>query len=302
MSNGKTICTLCNYIYDEALGDTKRNIGKSVPFEALAADWCCPECGADKTMFQPCSCVTLSSLDELEEKTVGELVAQHPQYARVFESFAIDYCCGGKLKIKEACDKKNVDLKLVLESLRSSRADQGSAAEPNWNDSTLKELVDHIVKTYHFPLREELPRIEQLAKKVAHVHGERHPEMVQLFEIFSDFKMQLELHMQKEEIILFPAIVQSEKSLERSVFGCGGGIENPINVMLQEHDDAGDALKQMRSLANDYVAPDDACNTFRVLLDSLKNLEKEMHDHVHKENHILFPRALALPKPKLAAC
>src|SRR5262249_49565704 len=143
-------------------------------------------------------------------------------------------------------------------------------------------------------LREELPRLSQLAEKVARVHGENHPEMTELVDVFKPFREQLELHMQKEELILFPGIAGIEAGGAPRAFGCGGGVEHPIEVMTQEHDDAGEALAKMRRLTNDYTPPADACNTFKVLLHSLANLELDMQQHVHKENNILFPRTLDL--------
>jgi regulator of cell morphogenesis and NO signaling len=140
----------------------------------------------------------------------------------------------------------------------------------------------------------------QLAQKVAKVHGDNHPEMVKLAGIFEHFKMQLELHMQKEEMILFPAIACMESGTPGPAFGCGG-IENPIYVMTQEHEDAGDALSEMSRLTNGYTPPEDACNSFKVLLFSLARLASEMHQHVHKENYILFPRAIALRQPVAGA-
>ncbi len=298
MKPGSLVCTVCNYLYEET--------DKSVSgFERLPDNWQCPECGADKDKFQPCSCVSFSrpELGEAQVRTanIGELVALSPDSAVVFEKYDIDYCCGGKLKLIDICRNKNLSLeKLVKELLEYS---QGHVCtETDWTKTSLKELIDHIIQTYHIPLKKELVRIQKLASKVATVHGERHPDMKELANVFEDFKAQLELHMQKEEIVLFPAIIRMETGNQSQFFGCGGGIENPINVMLQEHDDAGTVLKKMRSLAADYKPPKDACNTFKVLLSALQNFEKEMHRHVHKENNILFPRALAITQPNLQKC
>lgn len=233
--------------------------------------------------------------------SVGNLVSSNPHYAPVFEEHGIDYCCGGKCILHDVCQEKGIDLILLLEKfvLLDSKA---VAEEPDWNKSSLKDLIDHIISVYHIPLRGELERIEALSRKVANVHGERLPNMKEVAGVFANFKMQLELHMQKEEIILFPAIVKFESGNAPQFFGCGGGIENPINVMLQEHDDAAESLKKMRALASDYLIPDGSCNTYCVLIDALKRLESEMHMHVHKENNILFPRALSLVQPPLTSC
>ncbi len=319
MTNGKSICTVCNYIYDEALGESRQNIPPALKFDKLSDEWRCPECGSAKEMFQPCSCVSIQMNDnsciahsrgssafairafKAAEKTtaVGQLVADSPARACVLEAYAIDYCCGGKLSLEEACLKKGVPVDEVLEKL--GIADQKAGPDKkDWTVAKLKDLIEHIVSAYHQPLRQELLRISQLSEKVARVHGENHPEMLELKDIFNHFKAQLELHMQKEEMVLFPGIISMELTGSPQIFGCGGGIEHPIEVMSQEHDEAGEALCTMRKLTHDYTPPEDACSTFKVLLFSLAQLESEMHQHVHKENNILFPRALALCKPALS--
>ncbi len=316
MSNGKTICTVCNYIYDEA--------SQSLKFEGLSDEWKCPECLSDKDMFQPCSCVSLPASEQacvvhrgkgnsgnvlvnnaegaLNKGTpVGQLVAQNPLRACVLEQYEIDYCCGGKATLEDACRKKGVKVEEVLEKLRVADQEGVQSSGPDWTISSLKDLIDHILTTYHQPLRQELSRIAQLAEKVARVHGDNHPEMVEVLNIFTRFKAQLELHMQKEEMVLFPGIASMEATGSTQIFGCGGGIEHPIEVMSHEHDDAGEALCAMRKLTHDYAPPADACSSFKVLLFSLAQIESDMHQHVHKENNILFPRALELRKPATIA-
>ncbi len=304
MSNGKTICTVCNYIYDESKGksDTKQRL----KFEDLSDEWKCPECGSTKDMFQPCSCVSFPSHGQncavkTEKKnvidgsmTVGQIVAEHPSVACLLEQYGIDYCCGGKGKLDEACRKKGVKVEYLLEKFRAVIAKEGQSHEPDWTQSSLQKLIEHIVESYHEPLRQELVRVIELADKVARVHGENHPEMIKVKEVLADLRTQLELHMQKEEMILFPAIVRIEAGGDPQFVGCGGGIEQPIDVMTQEHEVAGDALGTMRQLTHEYTPPSDACNTFKVLLHSLAKFEAQMHEHVHKENNILFPRALLL--------
>ncbi len=226
--------------------------------------------------------------------SVGELVAQHPPFAGVFERRGIDYCCGGKIALEDACRKKGLNVDVIIEELISSDLTNQPSVEPDWSQASLNELIEHILKAYHNPLRLELRRILPLAEKVSRVHGENHPEMIELLSIFSRLRDQLELHMQKEEMILFPTIASMESGQGRQMFGCGGGIEHPIEVMLREHEDAGEAMNAMNKLTNSYTPPADACNTFKVLLHSLARFEAEMHQHVHKENNILFPRAISL--------
>ncbi len=321
MSKTKTICTVCNYIYDEALGEPRLQISPALKFEDLPDEWPCPECGSAKDMFQPCSCVslptyeqtcavhqqdtnpnnTLAATAEAISKTtsVGQLVAQRPLRACVLEQYGIDYCCGGKATLEEACRKKGLEVEEVLEKLLAADRKGVQSGDTDWTTASLKELIDHIVSTYHQPVRQELSRVAQLAEKVARVHGDNHPEMVEVLNIFNRFKAQLELHMQKEEMVLFPGIASMEATGTPQIFGCGGGIEHPIDVMNQEHDEAGEALCAMRRLTHDYTPPDDACSSFKVLLSSLAQIESEMHQHVHKENNILFPRALELRNPAL---
>lgn len=312
MSNAKTICTVCNYIYDEVLGEPRQDILPSVKFEALAEEWACPECGSNKEMFQPCSCVSLpiyektcvihsesaaqqagrSSNSLSKETPVGELVAQHPSFACVLEQNGIDYCCGGKTTLEEACSKKGLNIDALLEKL--ALVDQQLSNELDWPNISLKLLIEHIIENYHNPLRLELDRILALAEKVARVHGSNHPEMLEVLEIFGQFKEELETHMQKEELILFPSIAVLESNKNIKGFGCGSGIEHPIAMMTKEHDEAGEALFSLRRLTNSFTPPEDACTTYKLLLNSLAQLELEMHQHVHKENNILFSRATAL--------
>ena len=220
--------------------------------------------------------------------TVGELVAQKPARARVFEKIGIDYCCGGKKPLDQACSEKGLDAKTVavmLDAADAPSSDRFADAQA----MTLTELADHVVKTHHDYLRRELPRIEQLLAKVINAHGRNHPEMIEVGRIYAAFNEEMNSHMMKEERVLFPAIRAMEGS--GTPFHCGS-IANPIRQMEAEHDSAGDALAQFRGLTGDYTPPPDACNTFRALLDSLEDLEQDMHQHVHKENNILFPRAI----------
>lgn len=313
MSKGKTICTVCNYIYDEVLGEPRQEILPAKSFSDLAEDWVCPECGSGKEMFQPCSCVSLPIYEktcvihsEAEWKSapndinaisrdisVGELVTRYPASACVLEENAIDYCCGGKVSLEDACLKKGLNVESILEKLASAVEQKKQSSELDCLTINLKFLINHIIETYHDPLRLELSRILPLAEKVARVHGKKHPEMVTVLETFARFKEELEVHMQKEELILFPSIAAAEIRKGIQKFACGG-IEGPIQVMMEEHESAGEMLCTLRSLTNSYTPPEDACTSFKLLLASLAQLESEMHQHVHKENNILFPKAAEL--------
>ena len=223
--------------------------------------------------------------------TVGQMVTEHPRWARVFEKWGIDYCCGGKKPLPDLCAKKGVELSAVLHDLEGGNADDAEA--PDWSKLSLSKLVDNIITTHHDYLREELPRLNFLIDRVSHVHGEAHPELYEVKAIFDGFRPELEVHMMKEEMILFPLIKELEAASGLPSFHCGS-VANPIRMMEAEHDDAGDALTRMRELTDGFTPPEGACNTYRVMLNALAELEVDMHQHVHKENNILFPRAIEL--------
>ena len=225
------------------------------------------------------------------QTTVGELVKDRPARSRVFERFQIDFCCGGKIPLAEACEKKGLDPEVVLEQLRE--ADR-KAAETGLVDADamgLAELADHIEQTHHAYLREELPRLDFMTKKVAAVHGEHEPRLHELRTAFEGFRDELLQHMSKEEQVLFPMIRQIEQADGPVRFHCGS-LANPIRMMEHEHDNAGSALERFRELTDGYTPPEWACNTFRAMYDALAALEPNMHQHVHKENNVLFTKSL----------
>jgi regulator of cell morphogenesis and NO signaling len=226
--------------------------------------------------------------------SVGELVIERPIRSRVFERFGIDYCCGGKIPLEEACRRRGVPLEAVVEAIQAED-DQTGGSPRDWSQSSLAELCEHIVTTHHGYLREELPRLSVLMEKVARVHGENHPELIECRRVFLGFVDDLTSHMEKEERILFPMIASMEQTQVAGPFHCGS-ISSPIRMMEHEHDGAGDAMARMRELTGDYLPPEGACNSYRALLDGLARLEQNMHQHVHKENNILFPRAEALER------
>lgn len=220
--------------------------------------------------------------------TVGALVAERLARARVFEQFGIDYCCGGKRPLDEACREKRVPVEQVLAALRAADAQPRDADDP----STLgmAALADHIVATHHRYLRSELPRLGAMLDKVINAHAVRHPELRLCGRVFGELRSELDAHMQTEEQVLFPMIRALERG-ERPTATAGGAVSEPIEMLEHEHDEAGQALWELRRLTSDYTPPADACTTYRVLLDGLAALERDMHLHVHKENNVLFPRA-----------
>ena len=223
-------------------------------------------------------------------RTVGEWVTECPSRSRVFERLGIDYCCGGKQPLDAACSVGGHDLNDVLAALRESDVCSTGEQDVDWSQAKMADLVDHIVSTHHAYLRRELPRLAEMGAKVVAAHGDRHPEVVTCQAVFATLRAELSSHMDKEEQILFPMIKAIEDPESVSQSHCGG-IENTIAAMEEEHDDAARALGELRSLTHEYEPPDEACNTYRAWLDGLRELEADMHRHIHKENNILFPRA-----------
>ncbi len=226
-------------------------------------------------------------------KTVGQLVVERPSRARVFERFGIDFCCGGKIPLGEACAKRELDTEKVVGALEEADSTVGDTDEPDWTRAALSELIAHILERHHAYLRVELPRLAQIVAKVHAVHGERHPELADVHQTYDALRAELESHMMKEEQILFPLIEAMEATGSIEGGHCGS-VNNPISMMEHEHESAGTALARMRSLTGGFVPPEGACNTYRVMLDGLSELEADLHRHIHKENNILFPRASEL--------
>lgn len=225
-----------------------------------------------------------------QNSTVGSWVVDRPSRSRIFEALEIDYCCGGKRPLAEVCREKGLETEKVIESLQHEGTRGGLH---DWNQATLTELCDHIEATHHAFLRTEMPRLLGLTRKIADVHGPNHPELAEVADTFASIVEELGSHMAKEEQVLFPMIRQLEHASSRPAFHCGS-LANPIRVMEYEHDSAGGGLARLRQLTRDYACPDDACNTWRATCDGLHQFEKDLHQHIHKENNILFPRAIEM--------
>ena len=233
-------------------------------------------------------------------KTVRELAVEIPNATRVFEQFGIDYCCGGKKPLDEACRAANLSVQDVINALETAT---GPANHSVPSDS-LAELVDHIVKTHHKFTREEIARLEKLLEKVYSVHGKNHPELLAIRNTFHDLAQELTLHLMKEENVLFPYIIRLEEaSLQNDPVlpPPFGSVQNPVRMMSQEHDSAGDALRQIRSASRDFSVPPDACISYRTLYQALEEFEADLHQHIHLENNVLFPRSIAMEEKALAA-
>jgi regulator of cell morphogenesis and NO signaling len=230
------------------------------------------------------------------EKTVGEIAAESPNATREFEKLGIDYCCGGSRTLSEACAQAKISVVEALDRLRSSAGTALSDAR-DWQNQPLAELITHINATHHVFVRTETARIESLAEKVACVHGERHPEVLEVQEVFAALAQELRVHLMKEEQVLFPYVIRLEESRlagEPAPPAMFGTVVNPVRMMLQEHDGAGEALRTLRTLTKGYAVPDDACASYRALYQALREFEADLHQHIHLENNILFPRAVEM--------
>jgi len=234
------------------------------------------------------------------EKTVREVALENPAATRVFEKLGIDYCCGGNKSLEEACRTANLPMDEVLDSLeiaeQSARAVQ---KERNWTTEMLADLIAHIISTHHRYTREEMARLGPLFDKVCSVHGKNHPELLQVRVSFQGLEQELTMHMMKEERVLFPYIVRMEESViqkEPVLPPPFGSVQNPVTMMMHEHDSAGEALRSMRKGSAGYTPPDDACISFQTLYKALADFEADLHQHIHLENNILFPRAIAMEK------
>jgi len=230
-------------------------------------------------------------------KTVGEIAAEMPSTTREFEKLGIDYCCGGSRTLGEACAAISLPIDEALARLQSSLSATHAPDARNWQGEMLADLIDHIKNTHHVFVRQECPRIEALAAKVVSVHGLNHPELLQVQQVFSALAEELHVHLMKEEQVLFPYLKRMEESTlasEAAPPSCFGTVANPIRMMLAEHDGAGDALRALRAITSDYKLPEDACISYRTLYQALQDFEADLHQHIHLENNVLFPRALAM--------
>jgi regulator of cell morphogenesis and NO signaling len=228
------------------------------------------------------------------EMTVAAIATVAPATIRVFQQHHIDFCCGGKIPLAQACEARGVDVEALLAELRTAEAPR---PETSWNEASLTALVRHIQARYHEPLRAELPRLSAMLDKVVDRHGDRLPGQLALLQsTFRRLKDELLAHMRKEDTVLFPVIVALESGEPVPASAAGVWIDSPIAVMEAEHEDAGAALALMRDATQGYAPPEWACPTFRGLYYGLAQLETDMHLHVHLENNVLFPRAARLAK------
>jgi regulator of cell morphogenesis and NO signaling len=234
-------------------------------------------------------------------KTVREVAVETPGATRVFEKLGIDYCCGGHKPLEEACHAAKLDVDEVIRRLEESEAGESerSAGGRDWSRARLSELTAYIVARHHGYVRQESPRLQQLLAKVVSVHGQNHPELSRIQEAFEALAAELASHMFKEERVLFPYIEQMQAAVDRGqpvpppFFGT---VRNPVQMMMAEHDGAGEKLREMREASANYTVPTDGCVSYQTLYKTLQEFERDLHQHIHLENNILFPRALEIER------
>lgn len=229
------------------------------------------------------------------EKTVREYAVEAPGATRVFEKLKIDYCCGGHRPLSDACAAAGVGVGEV-ESLLEA-AGSPAALPAAVQSGTMSELMDYILEKHHTFTREEMERITALADKVATKHGGNHPELLKVRDLFAQLCEDLRPHMFKEEMVLFPYIKQLEQATAAgrpAPYAPFGTVANPVRMMMLEHDTAGESLRELRAASCDYTAPADGCISYRALYSALEEFEADLHQHIHLENNVLFPRAAGI--------
>lgn len=233
--------------------------------------------------------------------TIREIAIAAPATTRVFEEYKIDYCCGGRRSITEACAATGIDPAVLSKAISSVLETPKTGGQPEQMDTP--ELIDHIIDTHHTFTQRELFRLSALMDKVSNKHGENHPELFKIKEVFFALSDDLTPHMKKEEAILFPYIqelARAKQSSRTPMLAPFGTVEHPIGMMQIEHEEAGSILAEMRRLSNDYTLPEGACPSYGALYFGLEELEKDLHRHIHLENNVLFPKAIELEQEAFA--
>ena len=234
------------------------------------------------------------SLDPM--KTVREVAVTLPHATRVFEKTKIDYCCGGDELLGSACAKAGVDLQ-TLEKMLETNVEPAPSATLNFQEMSAVELIQYILDKHHVYTREEMDRLETLVEKVVAAHGANHSELLSIRDLLQQLFAELKGHMFKEEQILFPYLVELEQCVRQqrpAPFAPFGTVNNPIRMMMFEHDHAGEILREVRKLSRNYTTPDDACVSYQTFYEALEAFEKDLHQHIHLENNLLFPEATKL--------
>ncbi|HJY62826.1 MAG TPA: iron-sulfur cluster repair di-iron protein [Ignavibacteria bacterium] len=232
-----------------------------------------------------------------KENTIGEVVAGNFHTAKIFEDFGLDFCCGGKKTIQDACRERGINPDAILSNLMVIEHVNGSVA--HYDKWELDFLIDYIITNHHTYVLREITTIEHHMEKVMLKHGEKHPEIFKINSFFSELKDELIVHMQKEEKMLFPYIknmVFASRNALDFPYPPFGTVTNPVAMMENEHENAGKLMSEINKVSNSYTPPDDACTTYRILYKELADFEADLHIHIHLENNLLFPKTIALEK------
>jgi regulator of cell morphogenesis and NO signaling len=235
-------------------------------------------------------------MENLKNKTIGSFVAQDYRTAAVFSKYKIDFCCKGNRTVNEVCEKQNIDSETLLQSINEVVQSENNGSI-DFNSWPLDLLADYIEKTHHRYVEDKTLILIPFLDKLCKVHGENHPELFKINELFTGCAGELSQHMKKEELMLFPfikrmvKIKESNGVLSQPSFGT---VSNPIAMMMQEHETEGDRFSEIARLTHNYTAPDDGCTTYKVTFAMLKEFEEDLHKHIHLENNILFPKAMTL--------
>jgi regulator of cell morphogenesis and NO signaling len=230
------------------------------------------------------------SQDILSETTIGEIVANDFRAASIFKDVGIDFCCGGNKSLTKACQETGIDVLELASKINELENTPGSGNQ-NFKEWNLGFLCDYIVNTHHKFMLKNLPELVFYTQKIANVHGDHHPELIEVASLFAKIDEELRQHLKKEEEVLFPAVKEAVNIASPAVKST---IVSEITRMQGEHEFAGGAMDRINVLTNKYRIPEDACNTYRVSLKLLEQFEDDLHIHVHLENNILYPKALKL--------
>lgn len=232
-----------------------------------------------------------------DKETVGQIAAKDLRKAEVFKKYGIDFCCGGKKTVREVCAEKGMDATKIEQELQQANEQKPTGSTHAYNDWNLDFLADFITNTHHQYARKNLPEIRAYALKVAQVHGGHHPELLPIQQLVTQVDKELTAHMEQEERILFPyvkAIVQSKNLNQQAAKKDDKDLQSLINELEQEHDTVGRYLETIRVKSQDFAIPEDACASYKLLYKMLADFEEDLHLHIHLENNILFPKAVAL--------
>jgi len=227
--------------------------------------------------------------------SVGDIVKANFKTAQIFDKNKIDFCCGGGISLEEACEKSKVDFNLIVPELEALVA-LNDPDSRYINGLALNELCDYIEKRHHTYVVENIPFLQEKLQKLCHVHGENHPELFEIKELFDGASENLSAHMKKEELILFPYIRKMVKYNKEALDGKDepGKAKETIKTMHDEHTTEGERFEKISNLTSSYTCPPDGCGTFQVTYQTLKEFENDLHRHIHLENNILFKKALEL--------